>query len=232
MNRIKVCTWNIGSSYKNNTFSNVIDVLKEINPDVLCIQEMLEEPEYINAISGGVSLPLLEYRRLSQSTYRNDKNMGIAIFSKMEIYKTDFLYMSAPSLCFEYEGKREVIHNKGFLYCKFNNLDLITGHFFPFYRYQLNDFDFRNYYDILDNWMCKKAEDSSKMIIAGDFNSNNCKELLWRTFSKLDCAIDGITRPIHRGGDCIYYDKTYQLIEAHNLFRKEDHHVCFAILEK
>ena len=232
MEKLKICTWNIGSSYKNNSFFNVVEELKEINPDVLCIQEMMDEKIYIDKIRKEVKLNLLEYRRLSPSPYWPEKNMGIALFSNLKKHDTEFLHIMAPNICFEYDGQKEFMHDKGFIYCKFCDFSLITGHFFPFYRYNLNDYDFEKYYQFLDNWMNKKIKNNSRMIIAADFNSNYSRNLLSKSLSKLDCAIDGITRPIHRGGDCIYFDRRFQLREAQNLFKNEDHHVCFAVFEK
>ena len=105
MERLKICTWNIGSSYKNNTFCNVVEELKEISPDVLCIQEMMNEKEYIDTIINEVKLNLLEYRCLSPSPYWPEKKMGIALFSNLRENSADFLHIPAPDLNFEYDGK-------------------------------------------------------------------------------------------------------------------------------
>ena len=231
MERFKICTWNIGSSYKNNTFSDVVIELKKINPDVLCIQEMMDEEGYISTIQKKLRLNLLEYRRLSPSPYWPEKFMGIALFSNLEKRNIDFLHIPAPKLCYEYDKKMEFMHDKGFIFCEFKDFSLVTGHFFPFYRYNLNDYDFKKYYDFLDNWIDEKIKCKNKIVVAADFNSNYSRNLLSKSLSKLDCAIDGITRPIHRGGDCIYFSHQFQLREAQNLFRKEDHHVCFAVFE-
>lgn len=224
--RIKIMTWNIGSCYVPDSFNDVVIHIQLVNPDILCIQELIMDEDYERRIISNTELNHFHSMALSPNPYFDNKTMGIATFSKETIDFLDCTNLPNPGIAGMVNGNLEIMHDKGFSCVKTIGIHVINGHAYPFYRFKRNDFDFHEYYSILDDWIVEKYRTNCDLLIGADFNTNHTMKLLEKSHKLLVNGINGITRPNGRSTDCILYTDRFTLIESAIKHTAQDHHAC------
>lgn len=88
--RIKIVQWNI---FYKEKFSNIASVLKKINPDIVCLQEVRVNSRFNPGIEGPTFIAKklkLNYFFQGAHFFLNDETQGNAILSRFPIEKSHF----------------------------------------------------------------------------------------------------------------------------------------------
>lgn len=97
--KLSVLQWNVW--YKEKP-ANIANLIKELNPDIICVQELIEHfqinPQIDTAKEIATELGYSYYYRFADRwTNRAEKEtQGNAIFSRFPIIKTDYFYLQEP----------------------------------------------------------------------------------------------------------------------------------------
>ena len=206
-------TWNIGSLYDNynDKEKDLLSVVGEISPDVLCLQEFPENEELKKKICRIGSFKDFFYLFLSESHVGPPHRMGLIVFSKGNLKCKDTIWLNKPCIDVFFEKKREEFHPKAFvlLECRLGHdtYCVLTWHGFPFHRYGLDNRKdlFEEVYLPLNDCVVRNENIA---IIAGDFNSPNaekhCSQIQLRY---RDLFSNQPTRPSGRKTDAIFVQK-------------------------
>ena len=227
---IKLATWNIGSLYVN--FEGNVGYIRETvsrHPqDIFCMQEFPEQDPLAEQIMQWGQFKTMEYVTTSESHVHKGNNMGVAIFSKGPVRRVDTVQLPLPSVEVSYKGIREYWHTKYFSanLCEVEDgsLLLITGHGFPFHRYQLENPEGHVYikppFAVLDRWIRRLCETYADMHIcmAADFNITSPLPFMPYSQAHFFDAFQGdATRPSGRKTDAIVLPAGCRLMGKENV---------------
>ena len=236
MDTLRLATWNIGSLHVN--YQANVQALKRIvegyPQDILCMQEFPNDVDLTRNIMewGGFSGFL--FLETSESHVFKEANMGNAIFSKWGLERVDTIQLPTPAVQVAYNGRPETWHPKFFTanLCDVGNdvkILLITGHGFPFHRYQLENprqkHIIRPPFMCLDEWASQLREKYifEKVYMAADFNIANPLEYmpLCQSYG-VDVFAGEATRPSGRKTDAIILPKGCKLLKKDNITMVND----------
>lgn len=169
--QIKLLQWNI--LYKER-IENVVKLLKEMNADIICLQELgidcrfnpivLDTPSYVASQLG---LNYYFERAHTKSDTTDMKAIGNGIFTKFSINKKSHFYVQEPKpiqKSFQDEGRVYIEVELNINDISFN---VATTHLSYVHKFQIND-QKKVEIDRFVNHIKNKKE---KYIVTGDFNS-------------------------------------------------------------
>lgn len=253
MSDFTLATWNIGSLYANIevTLPFMQMILEEESPDLLCLQELPDEPKLWEKIAIWGDYSHRIYQITSPSHINKAHNMGIGIFSRVPLYPIGLLHLTKPDISVVYQGKSESWHDKIFMAVTwgasadgaktmcctsqpataslYSNTAvnrnsvfacglLLTGHGFPFHRYNLDNDAHQELiaeaFSPLDDWIVSFLEKPYDLpfFVAADFNIANPLKFLPRCGpSWIDLVSDNATRPSGRKTDSILVSRKSRL---------------------
>jgi endonuclease/exonuclease/phosphatase family metal-dependent hydrolase len=190
--RIKTLQWNIGgakireknldqlseNSYTKDGFDYVIAAIKELDPDIITLQETHAKGNSIQAAKIAKTLGYQTYVNdiYADSHIEKGQKLGQAIISKFPSKKHSFSLFNIPK--FETigpNGEKWIAHNKGLSQCDLSinekTIQVKTLHMVPFRKFGLDPLSI-NLQKIRQD-ISQKAELSLKYgILQGDFNYN------------------------------------------------------------
>lgn len=179
---VTVATWNIGSLYANfdSNLQYLEKLLSQQTVDILCMQEVPAQESLLHHITTTGGFQHCIFKTTSQSHICQENDMGIAVFSRYTITQLDSIKLNKPTVPISYNGKPEIWHDKYFMavLCEKENkkLILVTGHGFPFHRYQLEQPSkyaiISPSFEHLDNWieLLHQRYPKTAFCMAADFN--------------------------------------------------------------
>lgn len=237
--KFRIVTWNIGTLYTDYE-KNVQIIQKNVetlNADFLCFQEFPSKEDFIQNVKSWGNFSYYTYKVCCKSHVAvDDVDVGIAVFSKYKFGETSIFDLPMiENVELIYNGKREHFHQKSFLcvQAKINDtpLSIITGHGFPFHRYNVDETTSAPVFRDVDKWIShlKKENPSSPIFLAADMNVANalqhmpfCSETMYDLF-------DGeATRPTGRKTDAIYVPSSVQNFEKFSKRCGFDHFIIGA----
>lgn len=248
---IKIATWNIGSLYVDfgANFPYFEETVSDLKADIFCMQEFPVKESMVDEVMRIGGFSYYKLNRTSESHINKESDMGIAIFSKFPIEQIDLIELPKPKIKAFREGKEERWHSKFFTInlCKTPTKDIviITGHGFPFHRYNLEHPDYYNVicesFSVLDGWISDfvKKNKNTDVYLSADFNLTDplsfmpvCNE------SYFDAFCGDATRPSGRKTDAVLIPNHGRLTEKKNLVLRSpdgnpvfDHNCIGVIIE-
>lgn len=241
---VQMVTWNIGGgfvstddhgSYKTPDIAYFADILKEISPDIVCLQEahvsrMLDQPAWLADKLGLYSVA----HAYDDSHLQPGCGLAAAILSRWAPTQSEFLTLPNPRLKLLWRGAEVISHDKGFLLARVtvegNNVCVASGHMLPFHRFgrRLDDPMFKAVRARMESLFLQQVTDA---LIGADMN---CADLsvglssLMRNYAGVPFTS---TRPDGRVTDHVLYPKTWRLVCSRAaLPTRADHHLCVAEL--
>lgn len=166
---MKLLQWNIW--YKEK-IENVLKILKEINADILCLQELADDSVFnknINTakyLKENLQMNMFYQDSNTWATY-NKKSQGNAILTKYPIIKSDFKYLQEPNHDIRDASREGRIYLE--LTVLINNQELTIGttHLSYTSRFEITDAKKKEVDNLVNILKTKKTD----YIFTGDLNS-------------------------------------------------------------
>ncbi len=182
---MKIATWNIGEDETNqnnilnlSSYQYIVNTIQQENIDIICLQEAITKSDTLPSIASYIKENTdLKYNvefELSDSHINIGCKMGVVICSKDKIDSYELLMLDNPKLVY----KKEIYsHDKGFIIAKIKDLCIITGHCLPFHVFNKNTLDYIDIFKKAENKFFDIYKTNKKIILCGDFNYENIKDL-------------------------------------------------------
>ncbi len=107
-----------------------------------------------------------------------------------------------------------------------------TGHAFPFHRYGIDEFAYREYvYVPLDEWLSQTCRCTPDLVILGDFNTGYAEALLPNMYRYATPLLSGLTRPNGRADDYIFCTNPSAVRRVRVVSGPFDHFLCLAEMD-
>jgi endonuclease/exonuclease/phosphatase family metal-dependent hydrolase len=248
---ITIATWNIGGgkplkniesfSYKDEDYLDE-DVayfgskLKELNPDIICLQEThigsnKSLAKELGEVAGDYSLTEVA---LSESHIDGRYRLGNAILSKNKPLEENFHYFPYPSFPLaRRDGGVTVIHEKGCQVLKFEFGNVANLHMQPL-AFLGTKYDSPNgviYAKEVEQTLEQNL--TNPIVLCGDFNYIKSEELYSDLLNKLSLKSvlpDEPTRPDNKKTDYIFVSPEFTLVDSGIVKTNSDHYLCWARL--
>ena len=169
---MKILQWNVW--YKEN-IDNILGLLKEVDADVICLQEITDDSDYNTGINTATYLAdKLEYNLFYKDAQTNtvdglSKGLGNAILSKSPIVSSNFFHIQEPT---NPEAKDVDYSKEGRLYSEItvsvNNREFTIGTTHMSYTDAFQETSAKR--DETDNLLKILKGKTSNFLITGDFN--------------------------------------------------------------
>lgn len=242
---MKIATWNIGGGYisqnqnlvfETEDISYFADELKNIQPDVVCLQEahISESTNQPQTIADALDFKYVLVHPISDSHLKDGERLSVAIISKYSIISSIFYLLPNPNLQFIWKSQIVNSHDKGFLESIIDyNGDIVrvlSGHMAPFRKLKRNilDKEFKNIREEVEKIILIKQ---MPQIICADMNYNDgIGKVLPNVFKEKFKSVlpDTPTTSKGRKYDKIITSKEWQLTNADIIKGKADHYLCTA----
>lgn len=260
---IKIATWNVsegvsaswnlndgikeGDNYKETGIIN--QIVKKINLydlDVVCFQEFpveIEGQELLKEfIFNNTKLKYCSMHTTSPSFLFKGGKVGVAIFSKYDIFAEEKTYFDNPKLTkTSKNGEIYASFDKGIILAKINFhgelINIITGHAIAFAPFDKKAEDFPQSYKPLSNLILKISNNNEALIVCGDFNTEYLFDLIPEIRNIVSDIVDGSTTPSGMEGKTYKNGRKLDYILINNKFKKcetskienlSDHYLCIA----
>ncbi len=233
MSLLTVSTWNIGSLHENGRYEINLkylkdEVLTKNHADIICLQECPNDPELLEQLKEWTGLPSSYYVITSESHVYLNHDMGLCILSRMPVTEISRFHPTKPQVEAWHNGKQEYWHAKLFLAVSGvfdgRKLTVITGHGFPFHRYNLDDGEHDDVispsFSEVDNWIKDlRAElPDTLFCIAADFNYGDPLRFMpYLSGGFRDAFYGEATRPSGRKTDAVILPVQYSPVAKCNL---------------
>ena len=203
---MRIATWNIGEDESKkdgkldiSSYKCILNVLKQENIDILCMQEAIIKSDYITPIAEYIKQNSdLKYNiqfELSDSHINIGCRMGVVICSKYEIKNPDFFKLDNPNLVYQVNKETTYYsHDKGFIISDIQNFKIISGHCLPFGLFKKDHLDYLEIFEKADKKFCIEFNKNSKFVLCGDFNYEHIEKLFPNTLKHCTDVIDVPTK--------------------------------------
>ena len=201
---MRIATWNIGEDENNEkgilskkSYDYIVDMIKNENIDVICLQEAIikseELPSIASYIKDNTDLKHSVEFELSDSHINIGARMGVVICSKYKIDNYKTFMLDNPKFIFSIDKDVTYYsHDKGFIIASLNNYTIITGHCLPFHVFKKNPLDYLDIFKKADKEFINHYNEN--FILCGDFNYDNIKLLFPKTMENCIDLVDCPTR--------------------------------------
>lgn len=219
--KIKLATWNIGSLKRDYAVNLGIltQTLSFYCPDILVMQEFIENAELVAAVECATGLKLRYFKDFSESHIAAGERMGVAVFARRQVAQKAEYALIKPNRAFYYKNRAEYFHDKYFMSLEADDakgIVFLTGHGFSFNRYGENPADFPQVFAPLDEFLC--GQKGRYTVAIGDFNAENACSLLPKTCTGLTDVYDGVeTRPNGRKTDYVIIPNEFKSADTVNI---------------
>ncbi len=238
---MRVATWNINAAhilsesgkYDREDLGYIIDELKKINADVICLQEV--ETEHAKQIASTLGMELFWDDVLPNHVKRNDERLGVAVLSSLPMSSHTYEVVEVPRIEYDHpDGRTWVMWDRGFLKCEVETPDgvivLLCGHMNPFFHFE------RHVMEDEFQGVRERIEEiglgiDGPVLMVGDFNYTNIPEMLPRLFEKgfEDAIPDEPTEMKHNWkSDGILVSEEWVIGMGVIIPDKTDHALCWA----
>lgn len=243
-----VSTWNIWgwfiSSIDNQSDYNIeninyfIDELKNISPDIICLQEvhLSKNNNQTNIIAKALWFNYIEFETISDSHLKDWENLAISVISKFPIIDSKYHKLINPNLEFIWNWKKAFSHDKWFLDVKINYdnkiVRVLSWHMVPFRKFW-KDFLSNEFIEIRNQIEKTILLDSTNTIVCADMNFEEIYKLIPNVFSSwFKFILDDIpTTPKNRKYDKIIISGDFEFKSSKIINWSADHYLCFADIE-
>jgi exonuclease III len=260
---LKIATWNISEgisetcdlahdSGKGNVYQetqlvkSVVDNINKYNLEIVCFQEFPTDvagDEILKQkIIENTDLKYYSILATSPSYLFQGGHAGVAIFSKYPILNEQKTYFKNPMLTKVSKSRATYTSfDKGIIYAqiKKDNIlyDIVTGHAIAFFPFDKKETDYPDSYQPLADLICELSKHNEKLIVVGDFNTDNLFALIPEINNKVEDILIGPTTYDyyeHRGPlkvDAILINNLITKYEVEKKDSLSDHYLCIANLE-
>ena len=203
---MRVATWNIGEDERNNggkldidSYNYVINIIRNENIDVLCLQEAIVKSDFLPSIASYIKentdLKYIVEYELSDSHINIGSRMGVVICSKYEIDNYKLFKLDNPNFIYSVDEKTTYYsHDKGFIIASIKEFNIITGHCLPFHVFKKNPLDYLNVFRKADEMFVDVYKSNNNIILCGDFNYDNVNDIFPKIIENCNDLIDFPTR--------------------------------------
>ena len=229
MTKIKIANWNIGSLYSNldENLPYFTKTVSEARADIFCMQEFPIRDEIKELVMRCGGFSHLIVNETSESHVCKENRMGIAIFSKFPLTQVNKIELPKPGVKAMRGEIEEKWHSKFFTInlCRSlgGELVFITGHGFPFHRYDLEKPEFHSVitesFSVLDEWVSDyiKDNENARVYLPADFNITTPLDFMPMLRTRYYDTFHGVpTRPIGRKTDSVLLPNGVKCIEKEN----------------
>ncbi len=241
---VRLVSWNIGGGfistddhefYKTPDIVYFADALKEVAPDIVCLQEahvsgLLDQPAWIADRLGLYSVS----HTYDDSHLHPGCGLVAAILSRWALTLPEFVTLPNPRLKLVWRGEEVISHDKGFLLAGVEMEDrdvrVASGHMLPFHRFgrRLEDPLFSSVRGRMESLFLKQQTD---VLIGADMNCADLSKGLEAMMQHYSGVPFPSTRPDGRVTDHVLFPKTWRLVRGCVIPTRADHHLCVAELE-
>lgn len=203
---MKIASWNIGEDERNidghlteESYIEIADVIKNMNIDVICLQEAItyskKIPNIAKYISNNTDLKYIIDYELSDSHINIGAKMGIVICSKYRISNVEKYLLNNPNFVYNVSDSTTYhSHDKGFIICDINDTKIITGHCLPFHVFKKSQLDYLYIFKEFDNKLTEEYKRNNRIILCGDMNYEDINSLFPQFMNKAKNYINEPTR--------------------------------------
>lgn len=204
---MRIATWNIGEDERNNdgklntdSYDYIINMIKNENIDILCLQEAIIKSEFLPSIATYIKentdLKYSAEHELSDSHINIGSRMGVVICSKYEIANYKLFLLDNPNFVYSVDKNTTYYsHDKGFIIANIKEFSIITGHCLPFHVFKKNPLDYIDIFKKIDGELEKIYNLNNNLILCGDFNYDDVNILFPKTMKN---CIDLISSPTRK----------------------------------
>jgi endonuclease/exonuclease/phosphatase family metal-dependent hydrolase len=241
---IRMATWNIGGGYVSTDghlsygcqdIAYFADVLREISPDIVCLQEahisaQMDQPAWL-----AKTLGLHVVSHVYEDSHLHPQcQLAMAVLSRIRPEDSTFVMLPNPRLKLVWRGEEVISHDKGFLIARLEmdgrSFHVVSGHLLPFHRFglRLEDSAFGTMRARLATLL---LEDMPGSLVGADMNCADLSLGLAELFASYRGVPFDSTRPDGRVTDHILYPASWELVRGWVLPTRADHHLCVADLD-
>lgn len=234
---MRIGTWNIGEDERNNdgilnmnSYEYIIEMIKDNNLDVICLQEAITSSNNLPAIGkyikGHTALKYATELSLSISYVDKENRIGVVIVSKYALENIETKMFDNPNVTYynKEKGKTYRPADKGMILTDVEDVRIVTGHGIPFYAFHIEKDKRHQYCEKMEKYILENCKNKS-WILLGDLNEDDLNAIFPR--------INNLTRDLVK--ETTYKDKIYDhILISKNVERKGseivdtsfDHKLC------
>lgn len=246
---MKVATWNIAGGrkinskdhfdYQKSDLTYFIDRLRDIDADVVCLQEVEFDANNsgANIIATALEMPYIFETKMHVSHIDPSKHISIAILSKNKPDKTFAVQQPYPDFpLFLPNGDPAKVHLKYLQYIELNGVQIANTHTQPleFLGTPYQSLQGKKYADTLSELFIESL--NTPLVFAGDFNADKSTKHVSEIFDKActhlglsDVLPDGNTKPFNKGRpDALFISTGLSHNQSAIVQTETDHFLCWA----
>lgn len=240
-----IVTWNIAGghtihdeeqqfAYNPEDIEYFIRELKDLSPDVICLQEthINSKRSIANEIANEIGDLFCFEQNNSPSHIDPEYRLGNAVLSKYPFKKKDNFTLPHPTFPLTLNGKDvsspAMRHDKGFQVVEFDFSTLVNIQMLPL-AFLGTPYDADN-----GKSFAKEMEDDMNLecgsagIICGDFNYRAASDLYKNLLSDMEDTLPGApTRPGEKKTDYIFCRNEFTVLDSGIINTKTDHYLCW-----
>jgi endonuclease/exonuclease/phosphatase family metal-dependent hydrolase len=237
---ITIATWNIAGghtihdeneqfAYNPEDIAYFINELKDLAPDIICLQEthLNNERSIAHEIAGELGGLFCFEQDNSPSHIDPEYRLGNAVLSKYSFKKKGNFTLPNPNFPLKLPNEQER-HNKGFQVVEFDFGSLVNIQMLPlsFLGTPYDSDDGKTFAKEMEDYM--NLECASAHIICGDFNYKAASDLYSNLLSgMIDTLPKAPTRPGEKKTDYIFCRNEIKVLDAGIINTKTDHYLCW-----
>lgn len=253
---MRIATWNINAAhilsesgkYDREDLRYIIDALKEVDADVVCLQEVAV-PETGLAMADSIAMALgmfVEYAPAFPNHVTGSAQLGQATLSKSPILSSTprTIRYPKPEIFFKGdgqfgEGKLAVLYDRLALECEIvvgdQEVTVLNIHLAPIFRFTIDPSDpmLEPVRKKIESLLVGRREEP--FIAVGDYNAFTLPTYLQRVFEKgyTDAVPQDVKTHVDYGqkSDAILMTSSWKTIATGTAGEKADHLLCWADVE-
>lgn len=240
---MRIVTWNIGGGFVSSgkgfikeDLNYFITVLKILNPDIICFQEIhLGLEDQTKIIAQSLKYPYYCVTPYDSSHLKENNQLCLSVISRFTLLRKRFFKLPNPQIEVKRpNGEIWKSHDKGFMIVSIKirneNIDVITGHTVPFSKFN-RDFmepEFNPIRKEIERLILKHPK---RVIVAGDMNYADLVKLIPKVFQEGFKEV--FKAPTHHGKqmDHILISKEWAIKDSRVVLGKADHYMAYADIE-
>ena len=244
---MKILSWNIAgghlltpsvknaSGYEKEDLDYFIKEIKQVDPDVVCLQEAHASVDNSNSqgkeIAEKLGFHFANHAYTGgESHIKKGQYLSLTILSRFPIAKSYFHQVPNPNIKVNRpDGSVWVSLDVGFLVTEIDHegikINVANTHLVPFHYYGRDFMEFQNIRDSISELLLSLSKIPT--ISAGDFNYKDLKQLLPKVFEVgYQEAFSEDTTPEKGQQDHILYSKHWKIEDYRIIKAKADHYIC------
>jgi endonuclease/exonuclease/phosphatase family metal-dependent hydrolase len=242
---MRIASWNIGGGfistdgtdeYNSSDIDYIATNLKEINPDIVCLQEVhkSEDLDQASFLAKELGLDFFHSESTADSHLQDGQKLCIGILSRYQITSIAFHSLRNPLLTMMWRGKEGTSHDKGLVEAQIKTphglITVFSAHMLPFHRFERSFLE-DDFTDIREEIQTILLSTNLPTLLGADMNFEDINTLLPGISKKYQSLLPNEpTTPRHNRIDKILASSDFTVQNSGIITGQADHYLCWSEL--